>query len=200
MFLYKKTYCMQSNCYYCSTNVSNGVNYNSNVYCSEKCVDMVIKVCDYCGDCCNTKEHKGGVYYNPYWFCSQRHYEFSNARIKFGVIGGPIGGHSGKPSGLPIGIRPKETKPSSPPAPTLMPPPGLQVPKPKPPMTNKPVQAHTQYKAPTLPMPPMIGMMVMPTGFKRAPSPPMFVPVYQPPPVLRPVYACYGVPYFTVHI
>ena len=36
---------MQSNCYYCSTIVSNGVNYNSNVYCSEKCVDMVGGAC-----------------------------------------------------------------------------------------------------------------------------------------------------------
>jgi len=184
MFYKIRPFMQPSNCYYCLSNVSNIISVNSFVYCSEKCVNMVVKACDYCGEKCNTKEHKG-VFYNPYWFCSQRHYELSNPRIKFGVIGGPIGGPSGKPCGLPIGVLPPpEVKPSSPPGARPLTPPGLTK---QPPMSvSKPIVLEQPVMPVGLPMPPVskpiiLEQPVMPVDL---PMPPL-LPVHHKRPRLR---------------
>jgi hypothetical protein len=120
---------MSYTCFTCNSIIDSCINYNSNYYCSKECYISILKKCEFCFKEFNMI--KTPSFYNePYFFCSIKHMNLANPRIRFGVIGGPIGGHLGKPaiiiecdepqmSSNPQYIAPAPEKPK-------MAPPGLQ--------------------------------------------------------------------------
>ena len=88
---------MSYTCFTCNSIIESTIIYNSNYYCSKECYISILKKCEFCFKEFNII--KTPSFYNePYYFCSIKHMNLANPRIRFGVIGGPIGGHLGKPA------------------------------------------------------------------------------------------------------